>query len=186
MRPDKYRIVNQIASGVTLEDLRVHLPGKGSWAVVHAASADASKDLRENRHLVELKPFRTERSMPVWPFIKSPPTGKALLSKPSLNPQEMEKLLQSVQGIEAALQELLGRPSPVPASVLAAHVHAIRQRGGIPPGLPGGPDPADDPMFIPSRIVPTGMEADIQAQEGEVRKDDFQEGADALREARKK
>lgn len=184
MRPSKYKIINLIASSVTLEDLRIHLPGKGSWAIVHAASADASKDLRDNRHLVKLVPFQTEAPMRVWPFIKAPP--KALPPKPAVSPRELRELFQSVRGIETALQELLLRPSPAPADVLAAHVHAIKQRGGIPPGLPGGPDPADDPMFIPSQIIPADMDADIQAHEGEVQKDDFQEGMDALRRVRKK
>ena len=186
MRPDKYKITNLISSGVVLEDLKVHLPGKGSWIIVHAASADASEDLRKNRHLVKLEAIYIRKPMPVWPFIKSVPTKNTLPLGPIHDSQELGKLLSSVRGIEAALRELLLRPSPAPADVLAAHVHAIRQRGGIPSGLPGGSDPADDPIFIPSQIVPTDLDADIRSHEGEVKKDDFDEAADALRRVRGK
>ncbi|KKL85933.1 hypothetical protein LCGC14_1949770, partial [marine sediment metagenome] len=124
----------------------------------------------------------TEKSVPVWPFIKSVPVKNVPPPGSISDSRELEGLLSSVRGIESALKELLQRPSPAPADVLAAHVHAIRQRGGIP----SGPDPADDPMFIPSQIIPTDLEANIQAYEGEVEKDDFNEGAEALRRVRGK
>jgi hypothetical protein len=187
MQVSKYKkITNRIASSVVIEDLKVYLPGKGSWTIVLAASAEASKDLRENRHLVKLESIQTENPMPVWPFIKSPPPKRVPSPEPDPGPRELKELLQSVRGIQTALQELLLRPSPAPADVLAAHVQAIQQRGGIPPGLPGGPDPSEDPLFIPSQIIPKDTDADIQAREGKVQKDNFDEGANALKRARGK
>jgi hypothetical protein len=184
MRPDRYKIINEACADVTVEDLRVHLPGRGSWSIVLAASLEASKDFGKVRHLVRLEPVRDERKMPVWPFIKAPEPEPARIPAPG-KPVELDELVRSVRGIEQALKELLLRPSPAPADVVAAHVHAIGQRGGIPAGLPGA-DPSDDPMFIPSKIVPDSAEADIQVREGEVRKDDFDAAAAALRRARKR
>jgi len=180
MRPDRYKIINQTYADVMIEDLRIHLPGKGSWSYVFAASLEASKDFKKVCHFVKLEPVRIERQMPIWPFVKAP---RAPDPEPPKKSVELKELIESVRRIERALQDLLTRPSPPPADVVAAHVHAIGQRG-IPVGLPGAP--LDDPVFIPSKIIPDGADADIKIREGEVQKDDFDAAANALKKARKK
>lgn len=182
------RITNLISSGVSIDDLRVFLPGKGSTATVLAATADGSADLKRNRHLVKVELVRTEKPMPVWPFIKQPqvaaPPPPPSVVEP-MSSEELQAIRESTLSIETMLRELLTRPSPASADVVAAHVHAIRQRGGIPDGLVKS-DAPDHPMFIQSRIVPEDTEAEINAVEDEVQKDDFDAGMDALRRARKK
>jgi hypothetical protein len=99
--------------------------------------------------------------------------------------EELQAIRDSTRGIESMLRELLTRPSPASADVVAAHVHAIGQRGGIPEGLVQS-DAPDHPMFIPSKIMTGSTETEIKARTGEVRKDDFDAGMDALRKARRK
>lgn len=130
--------------------------------------------------------------MPFWPFL-STPKREAPVRPPDPEPRpadELQEIKKHVAGIETALRQLLERPPPAHPEVLAAHVRALASRPDVPAGLPGGPrlpGPGADsePMFIPSQIVPDAASARIKVREGEVEKDDLEDGVAALRRARK-
>jgi hypothetical protein len=159
-------------SSVVIEDLGVRLSGQGSSAFVLESSATASSDLRA-RVSERLVSVSREPSLRVWPVARPtrPPPGlespsslsqqtsAPLPSVPSSDPE----LLRVLTDISGKLGDLLRRPSPPPAEVVAAHVRSIASRAFVPDGLPG----AAHPQFIPSTIVPTESAADIKVKQAE-------------------
>lgn len=184
--PDRCRIVNLIQAGVRLDDLGVLLPGKGSEAVVLAATASASADLRRARELrwVSIAPVRVAKEMPVWPFISE--------QKPASRPESAGGIESVLRNIDSKLGELLRRPMPAPPEVVAAHVRSISSMPAVPAGLPGGgplpgPGAASHPQFIPSVILPDESEFDsrIQPSVEEVEAPSLDEGVAALKRMRR-
>ncbi len=175
-------------SSVAVEDLGVRLSGRGSTASVLESSALASSDLKR-RVADRLVSVSREPSARVWPVarparppaaLESPPPASAPSSSPASAVSDPD-LLRVLTDISGKLGDLLRRPSPPPAEVVAAHVRAIASHASVPEGLPG----AAHPQFIPSTIVPTESAADIKVKQAEssVGVDD---SISALRKLRKK
>ena len=184
------RILNISSADFVVEDLGLHVPRGGSSRPAYADSVRRSKSLRDLAGMYKIVPIM-EASVPVWPFIKEQPRPQPEPSPPaaSFSPEAAAEALASIKEIERSLrdtlEELRSRPSAPPADVLAAHVHAISQRGGIPLNLPGGEDPSSTPMFLPSKIVPDAK-ADIRSKDENVDKADLDDGIASLRKLRKK
>ena len=104
--------------------------------------------------------------MPVWPFNKPEPREE---EPPK---EDIGGLRRDVKAIKDMLSELLSRPSSPPADVVAAHLQVAQERRKLleTGKLPLAPE---DPMFVPSTILPDDAEAVIKTEESEVEKDDF-------------
>lgn len=173
-----------------LEDIGVHLAGRGSTAAVLKATADSSSDLARERRAghvsvsaipgASLSPVRPK--MPTWPFMRPPPPP------PLPPPPESGAVLEVLGRIDGKLGELLRRPVAPPPEVVAAHLKAVSAVPGIPAGLPGGgplPGPAGELQFIPSTILPESADVDIRVRKESVSAD-VDSASDALREMRRK
>lgn len=191
------KIVNLIPGDVVIEDLGIRLRGRGDSSIVPAGAAAASKDLVKNSRFVKVETIRVQDPVPFWPFVKEreepqprrpPPPVQA---SPVQQLSELAELKRYLSGINQALQSLLERPSPAPPEVVAAHVRTAQSMMALPSGLPGatnlpGSGSGNDPMFIPSKIVPDNASTSIKVKEESVVKDDFEDGLDALRKVRGK
>jgi hypothetical protein len=172
------RIINISNISVVIEDIRVYLPGKGDSDIVNTELVNRSKDFRDVRSLVRVEEIKTDKSMPVWPFHKSLPKLKEA-------PQEdTGSIKEDVRIIKELLTKLLSRPSAPPAEVVAAHMRVAQERQEL---LKAGtlPLPMQDPMFVPSSIIPDDAEAVIKTKETEITKDDFDGNVEALKKALK-
>jgi len=172
---------------VSVEDLGVHLSGKGSTATVLTASAMASSDLRERiaaRQVSISSPgLPATRMWPLAERVVLPPLPPPSQPPPSSPPPASLEYLQVLKDINEKLGVLVLRPSPPPAEVVAAHVRAVAQAGPVPQGLPGAPHP----QFIPSTILPDGegAGADIKVSRSDVPVD-VGPSVSALRDLRRK
>ena len=177
-----------------IEDLGVRLRGRGDSSIVPADAAAVSRDLARNSRFVRVETIRTQDQVPFWPFIKderSPvrPDPSPVKQVPAQQVSELDELKRYLSGINQALQSLLERPAPAPPEVVAAHVRTAQSALSLPAGLPGSPNlPAagrgDDPMFIPSKIVPDQAVASIKVKEEVVEKGDFDDGLEVLKKMR--
>lgn len=175
----KYKIINLITSSVSIDDIGVHLPGKGSYKIVNHDVFNSSKDFKLVKNLVKVEIVK-ESTVPFWPFIKSVPIPASKTEQESkpVDTTQIE-LLKSVKKIEEVLNELLSRPSPPPPEIIAAHVAQIKPGSEVK--IPSGP------MFIPSKIRPTDVkEIDVDISSKDIRKDDIDNNVDLLKSMRTK
>ena len=167
------KITSLVPTGVSIDDLGVHLAGKGSHATVSSDSVNLSRDLRANSHLVCVDSV-PEVNMPVWPFIKAPEPAPTIVRSPDkddLAPilAELREMGKSVKDITAILATLRDLP--------AAHADA---RSPVPVGVP-----QEEPMFAPSRIDPGATDFNLKIQHSESEDTDFEASKDALRRLRR-
>jgi len=193
MPSDRKKITNLIPGDVVIEDLGVRLRGRGDSSTVPAEAAAASRDLVRNARFVKIETIKVRDPVPFWPFVREKETREVQPQAPAPAPQvpALAEITKYMSGINQALQALLERPSPAPPEVVAAHVRTAQLAVSLPAGLPGAPNlpgtgRGDDPMFIPSKIVPDGASASIKVKQESVVKDDFDDGLEALRKARRK
>lgn len=187
------KITNLIPGDVVVEDLGVRLRGLGDSRTVPAEAAAASADLGRNSRFVKVETIRTKDKVPFWPFVRErrPDPRPEPVQAPSPSPSpDLSALQKQMEGIASGLQALLERPPPAPPEVVAAHVRTAQSRSSMPLGFPGGPNlpgagTGDEPLFIPSKIVPDEAEASIKVSEEAVDKGDFEEGLAALRRAKR-
>ncbi len=189
MACDFVEITCSAPHSVSIEDIGVHLPGRGSKATVRADVLAASRDYARCRPWVVVKPLFQEVRMPLWPFVKA----RAPAPNPAPTaPAEagLSEIRDSVKRIEAFVESLVSRPSPAAPEVVAAHVRNIGAMPSVPAGLPGaprlpGPGASSEPFFIPSKIAPDVSSSNIKVLEGEVEKQNMDEGVEALKKLRR-
>jgi hypothetical protein len=174
-----------MSTSVVIEDLGVHLPCKGSSAIVDADSASRSKNLKERKQWIRIEPIPEVKPMPVWPFLKVQPKPSPPVPPPpdddirqilSVLAQRTQTLLE-IMAAKSSPQdssEILAAIARIPSISVAAAIHTQVQ--------------SDVPLFIPGQIVPTQAQADsrIHAREEAVTVDDMDASLQALRQARKK
>jgi len=190
----RYKVTNLISAGVSITDLGIHLPGKGSYKIIDASAKEKSHDLKDvkGRRWVRVD-LIIEEKVPIWPFTKrsrpSPKVQPEIRSEPEAL-SSLDELTRSVKSIEKSLIELLQRPSPPPPEVIAAHMKSISQIGEIPRGLPGasprpGPGMSENPLYIPSKIKPEVKDGEIFISSKDISTDDVNQSVDMLRKMRK-
>ena len=176
------KITNITAASVVIEDIGVFLSGKGSTQTVKSEVIAQSKNFHDVKKLVRVDKIRTIKPMPIWPFIKKP-----IPAQPEKEPPkgELGDIRQDIRKIRELLSDLLSRPTAPDPEVVAAHMQVSQERKKL---FQDGnlPLPVDDPMFIPSSIVPDEVEVVIKTSEVEITKDDFDGDLEALRKALKK
>ena len=168
------RLTCLISAGVVVEDLGVHLAGRGSFREVPAESAQRSKDLKNMQGMVRVEFLPEPRPMPLWPFIKNSPALPPVAVQPV--PENVSHRLEEIDRTQREILALL-RSGGVPGGVST-------QGPVVPASAPLQIAPAD-PMFIPSQILPNVQETRMKVSEGEVQKTDIASSAEALRRLKK-
>lgn len=173
------RITNLIQSAVFIEDIGVRLAWKGSSSTVSLDVANRSKSLSIAIKKKQVSKTIVSNSMPprVWPF---PKEKIRKTEEPDSRDREISNLRGDIKGLQGQLSAILqavqdGNSRPI-----------VMQQGA--PGAQGQPlVDHDDPMFIPSQIVPDERttESRINVKSDEVEVEDFDEAASALKRLRK-
>lgn len=203
-----YKITNLLSTSVTVEDLGIRLDAKGtctvradSWMQSNdARDLEAKRWIRADKQFVQGMPppsvVAPPRPPPPKLIPQDPPQSQSRIDTPSVagvpisqesfdrflrNQEELMKMVTGIAGavpagMDAINKSIQAMPAPAvipfrPGSV-QAHEFSPSARG-------------DDPMFIPTAIVPKDAKANIKVQEGEA-KADVNASAEALKKARGK
>lgn len=164
------KITCLVPIGVRLEDLNVHLAGRGSTAIVSADSADKSSDLKSSRHMVRVEHL-PEPTMPIWPFMKASPS----VPVPPLQERNsgLSEQLEEIRKVQREIRDMLLNSSvqSIPTAAFQAEV-----------GRSSGPS---DPIFIPSQIVPDVRDEQMKIRESEADKPGLEEDMEILKKLRR-
>jgi hypothetical protein len=179
-----YRLISQLNTSFTIEELQIHFSGKGSVCIVNKEAADNSKELSvrlSSRHVIK-QPFHSAKSvtspMGVWPFLKPKP------EEPESKDDEVKKLKNEISGLNSKLDELVTLVKSG-ISIMSSRPNQTIQQ--IQPGSNTNSVPLiDEPKFIPSKIVPDEIKGNITVQEGEESREDLSSISSSLKNLRKK
>lgn len=208
-----YKITNLLATSVTVEDLGIILPARGSCNVraTDWAGSNDARDLEARRWVRADKQFVAGRP-PVATVPHRPPpvvVSPAPLDPPHLPesgvltpvaappvPVSQESFDRFLKNQEEIMKMMTGLAGSVPAGIekIEKRIQEMPAPAVIP-FRPGMNQPhahefssaatGADPMFIPSKIVPDDAKSAIKVQEGEA-KADVGAATDALKKLRKK
>lgn len=169
------RIRNDSNHSISIPDVGVYLSGRGSEALVDAATLSKSSDIRQWRHCVSSIPVEIEKPMPVWPFHKPAPPAPLPVPSPPTVPH-----VQAVEnpGTLVEIRDLL--------KIIASQQFATSMPGSHAFSRPASASAPDAPIFIPGTIVPTNSESKINVKNEKVEKSDFDDAKGALSRLRKR
>lgn len=165
------RLTCLVHAGVSIEDISVHLPGKGSSVIVNSDAAIHSKDLASRIRMVRVEHLPQQAPMPIWPFVKAP-IPKEPVALPSSSREDFDVLLRRMETVSKDVKSLFDVISSIPGRANPSTESL--------PGLPM----QSDPMFIPEHIVPPSIEVRMKVSEEEISKDDFESSHEALKKMR--
>jgi len=204
-----YKITNLLSTSLTVEDLGVLLPAKGS-CTVRADSWTQSNDAREleskrwvraDKQYVQGQPppsiAPVRRSAPALvpqdpspsppqPRAEVPVAQAVTVSQDSFdrflrNQEELMKMMAGLAGaVPAGMERINKSIQAMPAPAVVPYRPGSVQAHEYSPSARGA-----DPMFIPTKIVPDDAQANIKVQEGEVQTD-VGSSVDALKKMRKR
>jgi hypothetical protein len=196
-----YKLTNLSNTSHVIEDLGVNLPGKGSTCVVNADAADRSKRLASllTANTINKQPHKNE--MKIWPRNvqpKPPPEASAETSEVSELKREISKLGSRIDNLGSKLDTLISLVEEGVSSLsdrISTEIQSVQIQAQAPvksrntqtsaaSGVPEIVEDPDEPMFIPSQIVPEGTKGRININEGEEKKD-LSAAKSRLRAARK-
>jgi len=204
-----YKITNLLSTSLTVEDLGILLPAKGSctvradsWAQSNdARSLEAKRWVRADKQYVQGRPPPSVTSVhrppsAMVPQDPSPPVSQSRIDTPAVSGvpvsqesfdrflKNQEELMRMMTGLAGAVPEGMDRINKsiqaMPAPAVVPYRPGSVQAHEYSPSARGA-----DPMFIPTKIVPDDAQANIKVQEGEVQTD-VGSSVDALRKMRKK
>jgi hypothetical protein len=204
-----YKITNLLSTSLTVEDLGILLPAKGSctvradsWAQSNdARSLEAKRWVRADKQYVQGQPPSSVMSVrqppsALVPQDPSPPVSQSRIDTPAVSgvPVSQESFDRFLKNQEELMRMMTGLAGAVPAGMdqINKSIQAM-PAPAVVPYRPGSVQAHEyspsargaDPMFIPTKIVPDDAQANIKVQEGEVQTD-VGSSVDALRKMRKK
>lgn len=168
----KYKITNIVNADVVIEDLSIRLSGKGKSIVIDAITADKSRDLIANRHLIRIDRVGEAVQVPIWPF-----------SKDKVEPAPIKESVKNITKDDISEIKLLL------ASILSKMNDnrdiktIIIEKSGI---IVDPTMKSEEPLFIPSKIIPDQAEVSIKLKENEILGNDLSRGVQALKKLRSK
>ena len=197
-----YKITNLIQSSVVIEDIGVFLPCKGSSVILNESVVSSSKDLKSHKNWLKVEPYnmKPKKSVNIWPFTKS----NHKVDRPNLVPQQFSQQvpqqLQIVQPIKHDAQDIKDMRQMM--HEIVKHVQRITdqvtklssvqvpvqqiQYQNVMSSVSQDVIGPNEPMFIPSQILPKKAEVRINSVKDEVKQDSgVEEAMAALRKLRK-
>lgn len=205
-----YKITNLLSTSLTVEDLGILLPARGSctvradsWAQSNdARDLEAKRWVRADKQYVQGQPpppVVSARPAPPPMVPQDPPPAPHSQSRvdtpPSAGvPVSQESFDRFVRNQEELMKMMAGLAGAVPAGMDAINksIQAMPAPAVVPfrPGMVHSHEISPvargaDPMFIPASIVPKDAQANIKVDEGEVQTD-VGSNVETLRKARGK
>lgn len=182
-----YEVSNNLSTSLVIEDIGVTLQARGgvdSSKVItdnmHGMSSDIRKMVQLKWVTVSLRQASARRPMSIWPLSglahqpSRPPTPEpAVKAVPALpSGPDISSITSCVARLDDAMVEVLRF-----LRFGAAH--------GVGPSAPGAPMIPQDPIFLPSRMVPEA-EVRMTVSSSETEASSFDESKEALAKLRQK
>lgn len=187
-----WRVTNLLSTSVSIEDLGITLQARGGEDGSTSITDEAKKSSRslallQNAKWVSVTPHNASPRMPMWPISKPPPPPAASApivvppppAAPVIAPPVMPvdpMMLETIRRLESTIAELAMAIRSAPAAVPNSSSEASVVPGSKP----------SDPQFIPSNIVPTDVNVEINAKPEATAAPDFDQSASALKNFRKR
>lgn len=176
-----YKITNLIDSSVVIEDINVKLLGKGCFQLVNEESICYSKNLKEVRRFIKIEEIKNNRIIPAWPFSQTKVEtveSEVPKSESNLANQEVITHLGRIEKLLSTIAE---------QNYLAKPIINISNPSSQSDSKPDSSHRFSDsnPMFIPSKIVPTTKDSVLNVTSEEVEKDDFEKNVKLLSKQRR-
>lgn len=174
----KYLVTNRLATSLIIEDIGVRLNASGGNKLLDEHTYSASRLIKEYEQkkwisVVTRSEPVAKPPIPIWPFSSSPVLPPAPPSPPA-DVVILHGLVAKLENIIHIMQSPARSAAPMHSSGLPIYSPAPQQQA------------SDEPMFIPSIIVPGVVDMKINVATTETEKEDFDSGLAALKKARKK
>lgn len=156
------KIVNLSSIDISIEDMGLHLGARCTSHPVLLDSALSSEDVRRHGATVRVDVIQ-ESPMPLWPFMRTQAPVQSQEQASARPSDEMIKLLMQIR-------DLLQRGTVTTSG------------GPLPQAQTLPPMPYQD--FIPSVIIPAGVESSVVPTEGESDASSVDDSVSALRNLR--
>lgn len=176
-----YEVENISGASLFIEDLNIRLNGKGSKVRISQYQLAYSKSLKELTGLVKItdvllanKPSEIPRKLDQQRIDSSPNLNSSLNTDNQDKPNEkmnelMSKVSQLIDVVNTYTDFMKSSSLPTPTI-----------------GLRNDSNKNGDVFFIPSKIVPDGVNSAISSKHTETDRDDLEEASKALKKLRKR
>ncbi len=163
-----YQITNRLGTSLTIEDIGIRLEA-GSSITLQERSYNSSRLIKtyiQNGWIAVSQFAEAKKPIPIWPFSASPPTVAPTTVTDS-------SALQSVLArLEHAISSLQSNLVVAPSASLSKSTSAAQA--------------SDEPMFIPSQILPVDADVQINVDTSETENANYDSGLQALKNARRR
>jgi len=181
-----YLITNKSQELIYLSDIGVRLEKYGDSAVIPRHLYDSSLQAKQVRHMISLRLFNSDKSFTktanskVVEYQKPPEEEPVVEEEPQVTllksiDNKLDALNSNISKLADALSNIPTSPTPsnLPAHLSAANVGSYQST-------------VADPVFIPSNIVPKGIETKINIQTDSSVRSDIDSATDVLKSLRKR
>lgn len=173
-----YLVTNRLSTSLIIEDIGVRLGASGGSKLISDYTYNASRHIKEYEQKkwvsIATRPSPAVKApIPIWPFSATPPpvqTAHAPSSEVTI-----------LHGLVAKLENIIHSLHSAPRAAVPVATSGLPTYSSVPQ-----PQPSDEPMFIPSVIVPSVVDMKINVATTESENKDFDSGLEALKKARKK
>ncbi len=157
------KITNLISSSVSIQDIGVYLPGKGSTKIIDYELSIKSKDLKNNK-LVKIEYFNVRKIEPKYEtkslFSKNEHANDNKTSiEQEINKEDLRLINENIKEIKSMLLNLHNQQ----------HDEKINDKQAINVDKP---EVDNELLFIPSKITPDNIESNMKTDEQHI-DDDF-------------
>jgi len=177
-----YKVMNLLPTSLRIDDLGVILQARGGndgLCIINSDSHDRSVSLKElvRRKWVSVSPHTHTQ----------PNIQKQQITAPQVSPVDVSMLQNEIRAMNSRFDEVLAALKTVPSSTHTVMNIPAPSGYSMHEQYRDGPiSHSDDPIFIPSSIVPKEASVHISANEESSSVEGFDDSLAALRVARKK
>jgi hypothetical protein len=188
------KITNLVNYAISVEDIGVMLPGRGSSCIVELEAANKSINLLEKVRLKQVLAKPVQPIMSVWPFIKRQPepvakveqivpvqkveqTNKIMEDKFDQLNQQVNKLVELI-GSGVSILSSIPQIQTVQTQIATQIQSQTIKENELKVNM-------QEPMFIPSKIIPDDAKANVKISKSEI-KTDVDSSVDALKKLKKR
>lgn len=168
----RYELINLQRHSIVIEDLGIRFDGVGSRVVLDENQFMMSQNLKSILNFFKVNRLPEEKAS--WPFIPEAPPPKSPIDISNVNEVALTKILSKMDEMIKSINNLQLKVNTT-QYVPAPSQHTAFNESSI-----------NEPVFIPSKIIPDQVETSLQVRESDTEKHDMEEASNALRNLRRK